>query len=127
MNGSLFIASTAWPLREKMSTNFPPEPLARLNQLPETEIVRFNPGKHPAQGIIANSSSTEQALATSTGNTTDALSLAGSSTGAALSTAHDNTGNALQKSAKSTLHALGVTAKHVGKALHPPAKTSKPQ
>ncbi|MDR3774626.1 MAG: hypothetical protein P4L26_14830 [Terracidiphilus sp.] len=128
MNGSVFIASTAWPLLGKMTaTNFPPEPIARLNQLPETEIGWFNPGRHPAQGIIANSSSTERALATSASNTTSSLGLAGSSTGAALSTAQDNTGNALQKATRSTLHALGSTARHVGKALHPQPKTAKPE
>ena len=60
MNGSVFIApSPAWPLAAKMTaTNFPPSVLARLSGLPDSEIVWFNAGKHPKQGIIAISSTT---------------------------------------------------------------------
>jgi hypothetical protein len=130
MNGSAFIASRRWPLASKMTTsNFPPGPIQRLNQLPETDIAWFNPGRHPAQGIIRNSSSTEQALASSSRNSGTAISLAGSSTGAALykagsstggalSTASDSSGNALQKSFRHTRHALGSSARHLGEALH---------
>ena len=113
MNGSVFIASTAWPLLGKMSnSNFPPEPLTRLNKLPNTDIAWFNPGKHPKQGIIATSNTTSQAIAHGANDT-----------GVALSLAQDDTGNALKKSYKNTRHALGATAKHVGKALNPPPKS----
>ncbi len=128
MNGSVFVASNQWPLIGKMSrTNFPPEPVARLKQLPDSDIAWFNPGKHPAQGIIAVSDSTQQAIADSAGNTTSSLAIAGRSTGSALSTAQDNTGNALQKSARATGNALGTTAKHVGEALHLVKKPAKPE
>jgi hypothetical protein len=117
MNGSIFIASSQWPLLGKMTnTNFPPEPVARLNQLPETSIAWFNPGKHPAQGIISNSNTTKKAIATGANSTTSSLAVA-----------QNNTGNALQKSAKATGNALGTTVKHVGEALHPVKKTPKPQ
>ena len=108
MNGSVFIASNAWPLAGKMtSTNFPAEPLARLNAMPATEIAWFNAGKHPTQGVIAISSSTEAAIATSGANTTDAINVA-----------EDSTGNALQKSYRDTKHALGRSIRNVGEALH---------
>ena len=118
MNGSIFIASSQWPLLGKMSnTNFPSEPLARLNQMPPASIIWFNPGKHPAQGIIANSNTTKKAIATGANSTTSSLA-----------TAQNNTGNALQKSAKATGNALGATVKHVGEALHPVKnKSAKPQ
>lgn len=130
MNGSAFISSKAWPLEYKMSTsNFPAAAIARLNELPDTEIAWFNPGRHPVQGIIATSSSTEQALALSEANTAavielgsdstgDALSTARGSTGGALSTATGDTGNALQKTYKHTRHALGISTRHVAQALH---------
>ncbi len=139
MNGSAFISSKAWPLEYKMSnSNFPTAPIARLNQLPTTDIAWFNPGRHPVQGIIAKSSSTEEALATSGGNTTAAISVAGSATGDALSDASDstgsalsksssNTGNALQKSYKHTRHALGTSVRHVGGALHVTPKPTDAQ
>jgi len=63
MNGSIFISSSEWPLTAKMSnSNFPGAPIARLNQLPDTDIAWFNPGSHPAQGVIATSLSTERRL-----------------------------------------------------------------
>ncbi|HEY4010438.1 MAG TPA: hypothetical protein VGM11_09835 [Acidobacteriaceae bacterium] len=130
MNGSVFIASTAWPLESKMtSTNFPAAPIARLEQLPEADIEWFHSGRHPAQGVIAVSGSTEQALAASAQNTDAALSVAGDSSGDALSTAGDSTGNALQKSYHRTRHALGTSARHVGRALHvaPKKQDTPPQ
>jgi hypothetical protein len=119
MNGSHFIASSTWPLGNKMArTNFPAAPVARLDQLQDTDIALFNPGRHPAQGIIAISSSTEQAIAGGGQSTTTAISTAGDSTGDAVSTAGDSTGNALQKSYHHTKRALGTSARHLGEALH---------
>ncbi len=127
MNGSIFISSAAWPLASKMaSSNFPASPVARLKSLPETDIAWFNPGRHPVQGVIANSSRTEEALAEGGHNTTSAISLAGTSTGTAVSTAGDSTGNALQKSFRRTRHALGTSARHVGEALHVTPKPTEP-
>jgi hypothetical protein len=123
MNGSIWIASPQWPLAVKMSrTDFPQAPIDRLNALPTTEIAWFNPGRHPAQGVIAVSGSTAGALGTSEGNTVDAISVAG-----------DSTGNALQKSYRNTMHALGTSAKNTEKFLdpnakgNPPAQTSHPE
>jgi hypothetical protein len=128
MNGSLFISSTTWPLAGKMTnTNFPVGPIARLNELPDGDIAWFNAGRHPAQGVIAISNSTGQAIASSGYNTTTAISVAGDSTGTTLSTAEDSTGNALQKSYRHTKHALGVSARHVGEALHVTPKPEAPQ
>lgn len=113
MNGSDFIASNAWPLDQKMNhTDFPPEPIARLNALPHDDIAWFNAGRHPAQGVIAVSYTTGKAIDGS-----------GENTDAALALASDKTGNALQKSYRNTKHALGTTAHDVGKALG--AKSSK--
>ncbi|HEX5283482.1 MAG TPA: hypothetical protein VFW30_05130, partial [Bryocella sp.] len=107
MNGSAFIASTAWPLEQKMShTDFPAEPIARLNALSQSDIAWFNAGRHPAQGVIAISYTTGEAIAGSGGDTDAALALAS-----------DKTGNALQKSYRNTKHALGTTVKDVDKAL----------
>ncbi len=111
MNGSVFIASSAWPLTAKMSeTNFPGPVLARLNELPESDIAWFNAGKHPKQGIIAISSMTGR-------DALGGLDTAADDTNSSLSIAHDSTGNALHKSYRHTTHALGPSARHVGKAL----------
>jgi hypothetical protein len=111
MNGSVFIASSAWPLNAKMSeTNFPPTVLARLNELPSSDIAWFNAGKHPKQGIIAISSTTGR-------DALGGLDTAADATDNSLSIAHDSTGNALHKSYRHTTHALSASAQHVSKAL----------
>src|ERR1035437_901671 len=99
----------------------------RSTLFPYTTLFRSNPGRHPAQGIIANSSATEQAIAGGANHTTASLSKAGTSTGAAISVTTDNTGNALQKTYNATKHALGTSARHVGKALNPDPKPEKPK
>jgi hypothetical protein len=118
MNGSVFIASSEWTLAGKMmSTNFPIEPIARLNEMPATDIAWFNAGRHPAQGVIAVSGSTGAAIASSGENTTAAISVAG-----------DSTEDGLQKSYRNTKHALGVSIRNVGEALHvTPKKDGKPE
>lgn len=118
MNGSVFVASKRWPLEEKMETsNFPAEALARVDQLPATDIAWFHPGRHPVQGVIAVSGTTEDALAKGGAETSDALATGDAHTSKALSTAHDSTGNALEKSYRKTIHALGTSALRVRKAL----------
>jgi hypothetical protein len=124
MNGAVFIASNRWPLAEKMgASNFPPEALVRVDGLPATDIAWYRAGRHPTQGVIAVSSSTEGAIANGGHDTTTAISVAGNSTGDALSSSGQSTGNALQKSYHKTAHALGTSVRHVGDTLH---VTSKP-
>jgi hypothetical protein len=111
LNGSVFIASSAWPLTAKMSeTNFPAPVLVRLNQLPDSDIAWFNAGRHPKQGIIAISSTTGR-------DALGGLDTAAGATDSSLTIAHDSTGNALHKSYRHTTHALSASARHVGKAL----------
>ena len=127
MNGAVFAASAQWPLMAKMEgTNFPEATLARMRQLPENEIALYKPGKHPVQGVIAISASTEQAIAASGDDTTGAVGLAGDKTTGALGLAGDKTGSALGKSYRGTTHALGTSARHVGKALGMGSKPKEP-
>jgi len=120
MNGSLFIASSAWPLAAKMAeTNFPPPVLARLSKLPDSEIAWFNEGKHPSQGVIAISSATEQAVAGSGSNAVVGISSAARAANSSISVANGSTGNAFQKSYRHTVHALGASVRHVAEFLAP--------
>ena len=128
MNGSVFIHSRAWPLAGKMeTTDFPVNPISRLEALPTDDIAWVNPRLHPAQGVIAVSSTTAQSLDRSGVNTTNAVSVAGQSTGNGLAVAGDSTDNALAKSYNNTTHALGTSARHVGSALHLTRKPTEPQ
>jgi hypothetical protein len=127
MNGSLFIASTAWPLAVKMSeTNFPAPVLARLSKLPDSDIAWFNEGRHPSQGVIAISSATEQAIAGSGSNTVAGISIAAKAADSSVSVANGSTGNALQKSYRHTVHALAASARHVGEFFVPKPRSGPP-
>ena len=121
MNGSLFIASAAWPLAAKMTeTNFPSPVLARLNKLPDSQIARFNEGRHPKQGVIAISSTTES-------HAVAGLSTAAKAADGSISLANGSTGNALHKSYRHTVHALGTSARHVGEFLNPKPRPDPPK
>ena len=125
MNGSEFVDAHGWTLAEKMQqSNFPAEPVARLERLPDTEIAWFHPGRHPMQGVIGISSSTETAIANSAGNTASSLDVAGDSASDAISVAGASTGGALGTSYRKTKHALGKSVKAVGRAVSMGGKRS---
>jgi hypothetical protein len=118
MNGAEFVGAAGWTLATKMQqTNFPAEPVGRLERLPDTEIAWFHPGRHPMQGVIAISSTTEGAIGKGAGETGSSLDAAGDSASDAISVAEDSTGNALGTSYRKTRHALGRSVKAVGRAV----------
>lgn len=118
MNGSEFVGASGWPLALKMQqSNFPAEPMARLERLPDTEIAWFHPGRHPVQGVIGISSTTEGAIGKGASETASSLDVAGDSASDAISVAGDSTGNALGTSYRKTKHALGKSARGVGRAI----------
>ena len=137
MNGSVFVGSPAWPLRAKMeASDFSPAVMARGEALSPGQIALSHAGRHPMQGVIAISASTEGAIAESGANTTGALSVAGDRTSGAMSsagdkttgalgTASDKTGEALGRSYQDTKHALGNSARQVGKFLGLSKETPK--
>ena len=114
MNGTLWSSSQRWPLQAKMArSDFQPAPVARLENLPATDIAWANPPKRPVQATIAVSDTTFGALATSNRKTDTAISTAG-----------DATGNALDTTYKNVKHALGRSVQGVGNFLrgHPRSK-----
>ena len=118
MNGSEFVGASGWPLAQKMQqSNFPAEPVARLERLPETEIAWFHPGRHPMQGVIGISSTTEGAIGKGATETGESLGVASDSTSDAISVAGDSTGNALGTSYRKTKRALGKSVRGVGRAI----------
>jgi hypothetical protein len=118
MNGSEFVDAQGWTLAEKMQqSNFPAEPVARLERLPGTEIAWFHPGRHPMQGVIGISSSTETAIANGAGNSASSLDVAGDSASDAISVAGESTGSALGTSYRKMRHALGRSVKAVGRTV----------
>ena len=118
MNGAEFVRAQGWMLTQKMQqSNFPGEPIMRLEQLPETEIAWFHPGRHPMQGVIGISAATEGAIGKGGSETTESLGKATESTSDAISVAGESTGGALGTSYRKTTHALGKSVEAVGKAI----------
>lgn len=116
MNGASWTSSQQWPLTTKMAqSDFQLAAVARLERLPASDIGWVNPSKRPAQGTIAVSATTKDAVATGGRNADSAISLAS-----------DSAGNALDKSYQNVKHALGTSARSVGKFLtHDPAHEPK--
>ena len=127
MNASAFVASPAWPLQHKMQEgNFPAGAVSRLEQLADTDIAWFRPGRHPVQGVIAVSGATEGSMADSVQATGSALATGKRSTGVAISVGGGSTGGALGKSYRHTRRALRRSVQHVGQALGVKPDAEKP-
>lgn len=109
MNQTAWSASPLWPgsLRQKMSrSDMPADRIARLNNLPDTDIAWASPNQRPAQAAILAGNSTVDALALSHRKTDTAISIAG-----------DHTGNALTKSYGATTHAITKSLRSTGRFL----------
>ena len=101
MNGAVWTASAEWRLAAKLArSDFAPEVLARLEQLPQSDIAWVYPSKRPAQATIAAGGSTADAMAMSNRKTDTALSLAGDATGNALNVSYGKVARSLRNSAK---------------------------
>lgn len=117
-DGDRWVASPRWPLAEKMRrTDFTARRVARLERLPETDVVWANPGKRPAQAVIYGGNSAVNGIAIGGHSTDTALVLANNNTNRALDKAQRKTGNALTKSYRNVVKALGNAADGTGKAL----------
>ena len=120
MNGAAWLASSRWPLKEKLSrSDFRADRLTRLERLPSPDIAWADPAKRPAQaailggndavdGVLTGSHATGGALAMSAQSTDTALSVAGASTADSLKTAIHKTGGALRKSIHAVQHPVAV-------------------
>jgi hypothetical protein len=107
MNGSTWIASSQWPLGEKMGrSDFNEALTARVESLPPEEIAWANPGKRPVQAAILGGDAAVVGAATGLRATDSALTVADTSSSVALDTASRKTGNALAKSYRRVLKAL---------------------
>lgn len=129
MNGAAWARSSRWALKEKMErSDFTAVRVARLEALPETDVVWAEPSKRPAQaavrggnagvnGTLVAGTSTADALGLSSRKTNTAMVVANNRTSAALDSAAQNTGKALTKSASGVRGAMGKTWRHTGGAL----------
>lgn len=125
MNGTIWSASPVWPLGAKLArSDFSPESVARLGQLPDSDVAWVFPSKRPVQAAIAAGSSTADALDKSNRKTDTAILLAEGKTGNALDATHDKVKRSLRSSARNAWRFLSGDQK--AKAAGTPDKPSKP-
>jgi len=118
MDGAVWVASTQWPLADKMRrSDFTEVRITRLERLSQTDVAWANPAKRPAQAAIYGGNSAINGIAVGGRSTDTALVLANDNTSRALGKAQRNTGNALTKSYRNVVKALGGAAASTGKAL----------
>lgn len=119
MNGATWLSSREWPLSDKLGrSDFPVERVARVERLPETDIVWANPAKRPAQATILGANAGIGGAATGIRATDTALDVAGSSTSSALDTTADKTGKALKSSSSNVWKAVKKSVRKTGEVLH---------
>ncbi len=108
LNGALWITSPAWPLQDKLVTDFTVEVVARLEELPPAaledggEILRISDRDRTVQSLILTAD-----------NTADALVIAGSHTDRAVARGRDETGSAVMLGLEQT----GASLKKAGNAV----------
>ena len=128
-NGARWLASSRWPLAEKMRrTDFTEPRISRIKRLRSTDIAWANPAKRPAQAAIYGGNSALNGIATGGRSTDTALTVANDNTGKALGNAEDHTTDALKKSWHSMTRAVGAAAKATANAIEqkPKDDESKP-
>ena len=119
MNGVVWLNSIEWPLSGKLSrSDFPEMRVARVERLPETDIVWANPAKRPAQATILGANAGIGGAATGIRATDTALDVANSNTSSALDTTADTTGKALKTSSRNVWKAVKKSVQKTGEVLN---------
>ncbi len=106
MNGAFWIRSAAWPLAEKMQTDFSSAVLARMDEAPAFEFTPINESLAPLKVAIHVGGTTASAPITTA-----------RTTGAGLSTTTDAVGSSIEKSSSGTGNSLKRTVRAVWRAL----------
>jgi hypothetical protein len=118
MNEIAWLASTEWPLSEKLQrTDFTDTRVARVQKSPETDVVWANPSKRPAQAAILGANAGIGGAAIGARSTDTALVLADTNTNAALNQSAAKTANALKKSSRNVWKAIKNSAEKTGHVL----------
>ena len=127
MHGSIFIASSRWPLAQKMTrTDFKPATLQRLEALPATDIAWAEPAKRPGQAAILGANRTvDGSLAGGSAGAHGAVTGA-HSTDTALTVTAAKTGSALHRTYRNVRHALGTAGRDTVHAVEPASSAPAP-
>ena len=106
LNGALWTASRKWGLGQKMTTEFAPDVIARIESAEPREVIALHPALVPAKAFILGGNHTLTSIGTG-----------GKHTGSALQTADKHTSSALGTSAKKTKGALKTAVTSTGRFL----------
>lgn len=107
MNGATWAKSPLWPLEDKLiRSDFPTERTARVDQLPQSDVVWANPDLRPMQAALLGGNDALGGGATGFRATNTALVIANAHTSNALRRTTLNTGHALGKSYHGVLRFL---------------------
>ncbi|MCZ6768061.1 MAG: hypothetical protein O7D93_02305 [Acidobacteria bacterium] len=108
LNGAVWIASGAWPLDEKMTSDFDDSVLLRLERLEKDEVDFVSGVPLPFKAVLLGGNKTIGALEKGHSETRGALSITIQKTGRSLNRALSEAGRALQLSVKKVGKWLGV-------------------
>jgi hypothetical protein len=118
MNEIEWLASSEWPLSDKLQrTDFTEPRLARVQKSPETDVLWANPSKRPAQAAILGANAGIGGAEIGARSTDTALILADTNTNSALDHSAAKTGNALKKSSRNVWKALKNSAEKTSQVL----------
>jgi hypothetical protein len=118
MNGIVWLASSEWPLSDKLQrTDFTETRVARVQRLPGTDVVWANPSKRPAQAAILGANPGIGGAAIGARSTDIALVIADTNTSSALDQSAAKMGPALRKSSGNVWKALKNSAEKTGRIL----------
>ncbi|HPT26819.1 MAG TPA: hypothetical protein PLZ95_10400 [Bryobacteraceae bacterium] len=127
LNGAVWAASKKWGVQTKMTTEFTPGVIARLDSAEPREIVFIHPELIPAKAFILGGNHTLGAVGTGGKHTGLAIKTADKHTANALDTSARKTGSALKTATRSTAKFLGLRAKKPADAPSstPPAESEE--
>jgi hypothetical protein len=118
MNGIVWLASSEWPLSDKLQrTDFTETRVARVQRLPGTAVAWANPSKRPAQAAILGANAGIGGAAIGARSTDTALVIADTNTTSALDQSTAKTGHGLKKSSRNVWKALKNSAEKTGRIL----------
>lgn len=111
LNGATWTASTKWAFQKKLTTDFTPTVIARIESAQPREIVSIYPALIPAKAFILGGNHTLTSIGTGGKHTGSALKTADRHTTNALGLTVEKTGNALKTAGRTTVEFLGFKSK----------------
>jgi len=108
LNGAVWIASSSWPLAEKMTSDFDDSVRLKLERLEREEVTFLNGSLPPSKAVLLAGNKIIGALERGQSETEAALSITTQKTGRSLNRGLSEAGRSLQRSVKKVGKWLGI-------------------